>query len=70
MLFFEEIIHFLNDNSIIVLYDNNQEIIDIYDGKQSIEEQFLSYAINDIFSDNYRGISAIGIELDINPYEL
>lgn len=59
----EEFFDYVNENSIIILYDSNQNLIDAYDGHNSIHERYNEYLIVDIFPDAYMMQHAIGIEI-------
>ena len=60
-----DIIDLINDNSILMIYNEKHDLIAMYDGKESIPDVMNYRLINDIFPDAYNGISAIGIELSI-----
>lgn len=45
----------INDNTVVVIYSTEtQEELGLYDGKESIDEEYMSMEITDIYVDNNR----------------
>lgn len=43
----------INDNTVVVVYSSEtQEELGMYDGKESIDEQYMSMEITDMYVDN------------------
>ena len=69
MLTFEELKQILNENSIVGLYDANHNILGFYDGFNDIDEEFDDCYVEDIFSDMWGKVPAIGVEISYLPFD-
>lgn len=66
-----ELLEYINDNSVITIWDANHNCICHYDGKDSIDEFYGDFEVMDIFPDTCCGgrIPCIGIEIDFDDME-
>ena len=65
----QDILELINENSIVIIYNEHQLRCGVYDGKECIPIEYDYCEVNDIFSDNWKlksgeTVSAIGIEIN------